>query len=514
MPKFNLYKIKKEKETDLHEKLLSVGLSITGQKDIGNFNLSFYLSTEPYPVSIWWTDLYREFLPAGDIPKNLAYFAVLVISSADLCYAISMGKSHFYLKDFCDINFGINLAERIVDEKHFRLKNSKLFGGKRNKTIVAYQENSELEFDSGESIQFMKAKTIDPSAWGEIASFGNSVLLNKELTPDDLPDLILMIEEKLEDPPIMPIPRATAVTDPTKLEELDRKLVEAINSTHGGSSIQAAEPTVSGVDFIFLNKSNYRFIFNYRGEDISGELTVEALRDYAARNSIDMMQEINNIKIKVFDETGHGFSHPVKFFLDYADDERCFLLDGIWHEFNQNYIDFLKKQVDDRIELETISLDLSSSACEAWRTGLDPDEAGKPNYAEVYFNLQRESEGYLNCDRHTTVLSGFQIEKLDLWKDKTAFFVKIGKPQKLGYAVDQAMATIKVLQNAVDSIHIDGQNIKPDRICIWLILDRVSRISKLSDINSLILLIKLAEWQRHCANAGYKAVVRIGYKVA
>ncbi len=514
MARYNIYKINKDKETELQEKMLSVELSITGQKNIDGFTLSFYLSERPHPVPIWWVELYREFLPAGTNPKNLAHFAVLIISNANLCYAISMGKTHFYLKDFCDINFGINLAERIADEKHLKLKNSKLFGGKRNKAIVAYQANSELEFDSGESIQFIKAKTIDPERWGEVASFGNSVLLKLDLSSDDLPDLVLAIERELEEAPKMLIPRATAVTDPVKLNELDRKLTKTILAIESGSSIQAAEPTVSGVDFIFLNKSDYRFIFNGRGEDVNGELTIDALRDFASRHSIDLAQSINDIKVKISDENDRGFTHPVKFFLDFTDDDRFFLLDGVWHEFNQNYIDFLKKQVDERIDVETFEIDLSSSACEAWRSSLSPTESKKPNYPEVYFNLQRENDGYLNCDRDVSTLQGFKIEKLDLWKDGTAFFVKIGTPQKLGYAVDQAMATIKVLQNTSTSIQIQGQDIKPASMCIWFILDRKTHISKLSEINSLILLMKLAEWQRYCANAGYKAVVRIGYKIA
>ena len=115
MAKYNIYKIDKTKEAALIEKLEAVGLSQSGQKTIDGFTLSFYLSQEPEAIDIWWTDLYAEYLGTDEKPKNKAYFAVFLISNNSLLYAISMGKSHFYLKDFCDTDFGINLAERIAE---------------------------------------------------------------------------------------------------------------------------------------------------------------------------------------------------------------------------------------------------------------------------------------------------------------------------------------------------------------------------------------------------------------
>ena len=195
MAKFNVYKMDKAKESSLLEKLQAVGLSRSGQKTVDGFTLSFYLSQEPEAIDIWWTDLYIDYLGTDEKPKNKAYFAVFLISNTSMLYAISMGKSHFYLKDFCDTDFGINLAERIADNSHLKLKNSKLFGGKKSKNIISYQENSEFEYDSGESIQYVKAKTIDKEKWGEVASFGNSVQLHLEITPDDLPNLVNVFEE-------------------------------------------------------------------------------------------------------------------------------------------------------------------------------------------------------------------------------------------------------------------------------------------------------------------------------
>ncbi len=513
MAKFNIYKIIKSKQSDLITKLESVGLSQAGLKEIDEFKLTFYISKEPEDINIWWTDLYEYYLSELDgTPKNKAHFGILIISNEELCYAISLGKTHFYLKEFCETDFGISLAQRIVDETQLKLKNSKLFGGKRNKSIVSYQENSELEYDSGESIQYIKAKTVDKATWGESASFGHSAQLFPDITPDELPNLIVQIESELKTDPKFILPRAIAVDDAEDIQRLDTKLVNAIRDT-SDTTLSAEEAAVSGVDFIFLDESSYRFsLKGFTRQDIDGELSIQALQNYVRENNIRLEEKINNIKVNVLSEIRKSYSKPIKHFLDFVDDDRHFLLDGKWHQFNQDYINYLKEQVDKRIVLEDGSdNNLIYSDFTNWRDQLPVDEQSKA-YPENYFNQMREHEGYTNFDRNISTLQTYRIEKMDLWKDDTLFFVKIGTAQKLSYVIDQANATIRILQNRADSIIIDETVIKPRRICLWLLLDRQGSVERISDINSLIFLIKLSEWQRSCINAGFEPVVKIGYK--
>lgn len=514
MGKYNIYRIVKPKEPSLIEKLKSVGLSDVGRRELESFNLTFFVSKEPEDIDIWWVDLYKDYLEnLNKKLKNKAYFGIFLLSNENLCYAISMGKSHFYLKDYCDTDFGINLAERIADRNHWKLKNSKLFGGKRSKIITCYQENSEFEHDSGESIHYIKAKTIDKERWGSIASFGNSVQLHLEIKPDGLPKLVNQVEEELRKEPKITLPRATAISDDDKIKVLDQKLVQAIQDKTS-TTLQAAEATVSGVDFIFLDKNNYRFLMKgKKSQNIEGELNIQALQDYIQQNGIDLLMSLNDIRIKVFNENEKGYTKPIKYFIDYVDDERHFLLDGKWHIFNQNYINYLKDQVDNRITFDNKSnTNLSISGFEQWKNSLSEKEKKSLGYREYYFNSLRESDGYINLDRQlSTIQSDYKIEKMDLWKEDTLLFVKIGTPQKLSYVIDQSMATIKLLQNQNIPIKLNELSIRPRRVCLWLILERQSKISKISEIKSLIFLMKLAEWQRQSVNAGYEPIVRIGY---
>ncbi|HEN4765369.1 TPA: TIGR04141 family sporadically distributed protein, partial [Legionella pneumophila] len=199
MAKFNIFRLKKETERNLLDKFRSVGLMLCNKKEIDGFTLTLFISKNPKQVDIWWVDLYDEYLDViEDKPKNKVYFGVFLISNESLLYAVSMGKSHFYLKEFCDLDFGINMAERIADNSNLKLKNSKLFGSKRNKSIISYQNNSEFEYDSGESIHFLKSESIDKNIWGKMVSFGNSIQIELDITPDKLPDIVLNIESELK----------------------------------------------------------------------------------------------------------------------------------------------------------------------------------------------------------------------------------------------------------------------------------------------------------------------------
>ncbi len=225
MPKYNIYKIIKSEENNLIDKLKSVNLQKICSKEINGFKFDFYYSQDPEQIDIWWTDLYKDFFEDIDKPKNKIYFGVLLISNDKLLYAVSLGKAYFYLKNFCDMEFGLDLAERIADKNHMKIKNSKYFNVSKSKTITTYQHGSTVDYDSGESMQYIKVKTIDEGKWGNTVSFGNSVAFNIDKKPEDLTILINDIEEVLKQPPKFSIPRVEAVKNEEKINQLNLKLV-------------------------------------------------------------------------------------------------------------------------------------------------------------------------------------------------------------------------------------------------------------------------------------------------
>ena len=117
---YNIYKVKPTKLDQLKEKLKSVGL--VQQKTLENdgYLKTFYFSEKVEGNDVWWWSTYRSFFNEGvKEPKNTFNFAVLLcqsIADANKIFAVSLGKSHFYLSKFIQLDFGIDLALHMADE--------------------------------------------------------------------------------------------------------------------------------------------------------------------------------------------------------------------------------------------------------------------------------------------------------------------------------------------------------------------------------------------------------------
>jgi uncharacterized protein (TIGR04141 family) len=501
MNKYNLYRINKEREEELVEKLEAVGLEIISTTKIDDFIFQLFFSKEPDEVDIWWVETYRDFLPNIEPPKNKIYFGTLIISNPEKCYAVSLGKSHFYLRQYCDSDFGLDLAERIIDPDNLKIKNSKFYKSKKSKSIVSYHDGSEIAYDSGESMHYLKGKVLDTTAWGKSASFGSSVQFNLELEPAELVGLITRIEQELTRESNFKLPRVDKVRDENKKNELDQKLVSTILATQDDSDVSIEEFTVSGVNFIFSDADNYSlYIKGFGREKVQiDSLNIESLLDFVRETGVNLRESINEIQVFVHREYGRDFSQPLKFYLDFIDDEdRYCLIDGEWHKFNQSYLDYLKREVDTLEIIYDANFDINDE--------VDEDD----------FNTAREeNNGYIKYDKVLTSLDNkYRVEKMDLYKDNSLYFVKKGKPQKLSYVIDQAITTVKILQNRASKIEIEEDEVFIENIYLWMIIDRKEKIERLSEINSLILHMKLVDWKKTVIDAGYQPKVMLNYIVS
>lgn len=100
------------------------------------------------------------------------------------------------------------------------------------------------------------------------------------------------------------------------------------------------------------------------------------------------------------------------------------------------------------------------------------------------------------------------IEAWDLQKDDVVYAVKIGTPQKLGYVCDQSINTLEIIKKKANVRKLD---INFKTYCLWIVLDRAERISKISDIKSIIFKQKVESWARKCSEFGITPKIKISY---
>lgn len=346
MPKYNIYKIIKNRQQAMQAKLESVGLTTVFDRKIDGARLTFHVSVEPEFVPVWWVKLYEDFLDeeTRNRIKNAMYFAVCTISTDEYCYAVSLGKSHFYLKEFCDIDFGIDMGTRIISEHSVCQKSARLFGGRRRRSILTYQGNTPIELDSGEAIVYLKGDTLS-DAWGSKARCGNSVALTVTTKPYELPDLIRRIEEELRKPPLFKVPHSMAISDADLTHELDTKLCNSIRSRE--SVFMMEQQTLSGVDFLFMPQYDLELRAGGHRIPIEPDISLDRLNAILDEAGISVTPDnLDRIKIRASSENLRGFTGNIREFVDYVDNGWYYLEDGKWRKFNEVYVDFLKSSVD------------------------------------------------------------------------------------------------------------------------------------------------------------------------
>jgi uncharacterized protein (TIGR04141 family) len=494
--KYNIYKIPIDRKVALIEKLESVGLKKVNSNTSNDFNCDFFLSNSPDPVDIWWIDLYKDFIGENNGEfKNYLYFGVYLIYNNEILYGVSLGKSHFYLQSYCDMDFGLNFAARVINAETIKLKNSKYFKSKKSKTITTYSED-QLSYDSAESIYMLKASPEDKDTWGEIVSCGRSIQICVKNNPLELTEIISKIEATLLEPIKVNIPMVMPVKNPDEIDILDGKLFNSLIQTTD-AIIAIDEVQTIGVTFVFAGQDNYQIFLAKSNlkSSVLGELNISDIRNFFSANNINSDQ-FSLINVRVIREEGRNYSVPIKKVLDYIDpNENYCLIEGEWNKFNEAYIEYLEKSVNE-IDLEVHNKDLDFNSGEI----------------EEKFNKRMSNEfGYKYMDKVLEDIKGkYKIELMDLYENGNLFFVKKGTTQKSSYCVDQAVNALRYLTSNEVSGLMSQNEMQLNKITVWLLLHR-KPVSKLSELGSLILLMKLSELRRQCIDKGVALSVRLNY---
>ena len=495
--KLNVFKIPKDRVKDLKDKFKSpaLGLKIINSEKIGDYQADFYFSEDVKNIQIPWVETYADFFGEPK-PANTVYFGCYLWESGKYCFALSYGKSHFYLRQFCDHDFGTFIAKRIANEKDIRQKSSKKFAGKKKKEIKSYTRNSQLDIESGESVDYLQSSIIKDQVinFGKSGKFGSSVLLSLDIEKDKLPGFLKDLLTAIALPENFPLPRTTIIDNTAQSKKFEEDLVKEIVGNSENTDFTSNSHELFGVDFVFSGHEKYKFSHRGNESDYLDELSIDALRKYVSENSIPK-DEIMAIKVIVEKEDSKPYTKQIKDSLDYiVDGHNVILSQGRWMEFNEDYVTQLNEYIDE-VEIEPTEESLVE---------VEKVDEGK-------FNENMVSLGYANADKDFTkikVASGISIEAWDLQKDDIVYAVKIGTPQKLGYVCDQSINTLEIIKKKANVRKLD---INFKTYCLWIVLDRAEKISKISDIKSIIFKQKLESWARKCSEFGITPKIKISY---
>lgn len=499
--KLNIFSIPEPNVAQMKQKFEDVKLRSINSDSEGGWARTFYFSGEQEPVQIPWVGTFSEFF--GDQqPQNLIYFGAYVFEQPGRCYVLTYGKTHFYVRPFCDHDFGIEVAKRLADENDIKQKASKKFAGRRKKEIRSYTSNTRLDIESGESIDYLQAAITDDARedFGKSAKFGSSALLSAPIEKTDIGQLLDKVTAALALPPVFALPRTLHIKDDAETARYDGRLLDAILADDTRTEFTHDGHDLVGVDFVFSGNEQFTLVCRGHAARPLGDtdLDLMTLRDYIKVEGI-ARDDVLKIRIKVENEGQRSYSKPLKDSLDYiVDGENVMLSQGRWLRFNEDYIDQLNTFVDG-IAIKPTENDLQ----------LIYDEEGDFNDSKKVAEL-----GYMKADKDFSKIrtkATTPIEAWDLQRGDTVYAVKYGTAQKIGYVVDQANNVLEIIRNNANVKKLD-----PNwrTYCLWLGVKTVTVPARMSDVNSIILKQKVDAWARRCRELGIEPKLKFSRRIA
>ncbi|SJZ96250.1 DUF6119 family protein [Anaerorhabdus furcosa] len=458
------------------------------------------------------------------------YGAALVCKGVDFCYVISYGNAHFYAGKYCDYNFGVSVAERLIDLESIKAQQNVSHGSKLSKTHFDYIKNAPITYGSGEIPTFIKGESIDPEYWGANITCGISTQFKWEESPLQIGEKLSALDTVCKTKSDISLPRLLPLDEEIyvdKIAELYLKLAEAIRDYDPAKIADYfSVPSfyLLGTKIMQTDFSKYKLSCNHKVQEFDGELSIFSVKQFLDVNGYDIISHIQKINIAVEYSTGQFSAlKPITEYMEFICTDKmsnsfC-LRNGKWCSFNNAYVERIISSVarikyvnhidDDLCFNKTALMDFAKE------TGIFVDREHQP--IEGYFNHRLE-EILSATSQHPTTQKfeegyNFRYEPCDLFTTDTLYFVKIGEPSDFAMAIDQAGVTLQKLRTSNNVIElINNTLVTPLEFVLILVFDkRSSIITQWKDINSLNFLIHLSDLQKDLNLSGITLKVDFCY---
>lgn len=531
---YNIYRIDIQKADEFKEFLMERRFEEIPLKDSmlfepNGFSLELMFCDKDNKKGSPWVRLLSE-CSEYDLTQQLKiYGAALICRNTTSCFVVSYGNAHFYLGNYCDYNFGIQIAERLLNLESVKAQQNVSHGGKLSKTHIDYLSGTTLAYHGGEIPTYIKGSTINEKKWGKSINCGISAQFKWEEKPLALGKKLTSLEEALNTEATMSLPRLIALDDDNdsdKINELFNLLSKAIDEydaeTSRFSFINVPSFYLVGTKIIQNDSIKFKLTCDRKHSEYDGELSIAAIQNFLSEKDLDIYTSVRNIKLSV--EYGNDQWTPYKpltEYLEFITEDNFCLRNGRWCSFNNSYIEQVFRDVNkvDLINHTDSDWSFSKEELISYAKEIGIFSNGNLQPYETYYNYKLSN--LLNAVLiHPTTMPvdesanrRYKYEVCDFVADNNMYFVKIGNPSNFAYAVDQASLTLSKIQSGNGKIKLPNDNeISPQEFHLVLVCEgRKTIIEKWSDVYSINFLIHIIDLKQSLNNMNIALIVDFVY---
>jgi uncharacterized protein (TIGR04141 family) len=531
---YNIYRIGIQKADEFKEFLMERRFEEIPLKDSmlfepNGFSFELMFCDKENKKGSPWVRLLSE-CSEYDLTQQLKiYGAALICRNTTSCFVVSYGNAHFYLGNYCDYNFGIQIAERLLNLESVKAQQNVSHGGKLSKTHIDYLSGTTLAYRGGEIPTYIKGSTINEEKWGKSINCGISAQFKWEEKPLALGKKLTSLEEALNTEATISLPRLIALDDDNdsdKINELFNLLSKAIDEydaeTSRFSFINVPSFYLVGTKIIQNDSIKFKLTCDRKHSEYDGELSIAAIQNFLSEKNLDIYTSVRNIKLSV--EYGNDQWTPYKpltEYLEFITEDNFCLRNGRWCSFNNSYIEQVFRDVSkvDLINHTDSDWGFSKEELISYAKEIGIFSNGYSQPYETYYNYKLSN--LLNAVLiHPTTMPvdesanrRYKYEVCDFVADNNMYFVKIGNPSNFAYAVDQASLTLSKIQSGNGKIKLPNDNeISPQEFHLVLVCEkRKTKIEKWSDVYSINFLIHIIDLKQSLNNMNITLIVDFAY---
>ncbi|TFJ46885.1 hypothetical protein CKN80_03870 [Carnobacterium divergens] len=480
-------------------------------------------------MEILWFSEWSKFYNKNKVKKKSSdsVFGIVLI---ELCqekkknelYTLSFGSAHSYLLKIADLNFGLNLAEKLLSENTIDNKTSKFIKQSKRRSHTNYRENYYVTSEIGESNEGVsgkislnkKFKNLLLYKYKSSMGFGVAVkVTNKEYTPLQMIELVAEVnymneylEQKISLPRILYLPKNNA--NERNIYDLNTKIKKDLLNKQPKSALVSY---LESPGDLMIDETFIKISYNRKSENISYDLTCiqNFLRQF---NSNEL--EIEKVKVKINESSNNIELLRILDFSTELKDEFYCIFNGRWAILNASFNDYINKEIkkvnnvveiDSRYDLTNQVLLDGNKIRES-----KPDQYDKNvEYTEYQYNIYFQNKfNYTLLDRKKDHKPA-AIEIADWYCAQTEqlIHVKIGNSSDLRYCINQSLQGSQFLNDNPDILSVYSIK-KSEKATILFITKLTNIINKdgkadFSNSKSIYLKIELIEWFDKLASMGF-----------
>lgn len=439
MSEINLYKISNLKE--LKKKLKDKKFKKKNETKKVEIEEETYLMTLYYHQDeenkeLPWKNFAHKFdFTPPDMPSRPN--AVILIEKDETFYGISFGSAYHYIDPYCDKEWAFEFAKR-MDYSKVNMIATTIPQSKLNKQTSTYINYNSTQINNGEALNKIAAYITpedESDDFNNKIQAGNSIKF--KLKKDNLETIaktIFHVEEIIASEEIHhEFPAMKEIKDEKRISELNQVLLEELEKIIDEPSsneyidinnyISYAANTVEIDDY-----DSFELLYNGENKELS-DLNMDDILNFIKSNEINFMDCLNIIVYLKNDDESLKRTLRQLIIFDCVE-KNCIYENDKLQEYNADYLHMLEEEVktipaEYCPQYSFYSDDYKDHISERKNSGDKEFNKRKWYNNETTFNeYLRDRHHYEYLDKELESDKGYSVELMDLYKDKTACFVK------------------------------------------------------------------------------------------